>query len=228
MKTLLSSVLGSGLVALFLYLLEYNKRPKVDIIDETDEFIDDQYGAPPPVRSPKAPRRLEKFLRIWVENRRGVLGLTRNPARGTRCTVQFYTTDGTRACKPDMTARWASLRKPFVYLGLTLRDRSGAMSVVQQVSSELFRESEYIDLYSGQKEGLAVVVKIAGEPDAYGFCNESFLRNHRPPEFRLQEGNYRILVRVDYDSGFAEKWFNLRNGPDFDTFFLEKGTAPKG
>ncbi len=70
-----------------------------------------------------------------------------------------------------------------------------------------------IDIHAHENEYISLAVKYEGKPECYVFSNESYL--HPPgwmkPEWRLESGDYRIVVTVFFERGRARREFTLTN-----------------
>jgi hypothetical protein len=97
-----------------------------------------------------------------------------------------------------MAVRWASSPEPI--------DIAGQIVDLQQPAQLLYRIVNFtgmesrMDVYPGEEETLDVAVRWAGEPDCYGWNNESYFNNWRTPDWRLQRG-VRLVRTVIASSG---------------------------
>jgi len=213
------SIVASLLVAIIFYIIEILKKSKITLLTQTDSIIDDD-GAPP--AAVNGSRIKEKLVRVKVKNKESFLGITRYPARGVHARISFLTETNQKECEREMHGRWASLEKPFIYLPSDTIPQFGQAVTRVGISPELFRNSEYIDIHAGDEEALEIVVKIENEEISYGWCNESFLENHRHKQFRLNKGIHKVVVKVQWDAGVEKSEFILHDGGSLDTFFLDK------
>lgn len=213
----LISILASLLVALAFYLIEVLKKSSIVICADPVVLIENE-GAPSNILNDA--RIKEKYVLIKVLNKRSFFGITRNPARGVHGNITFFSEFKVPVCEKPMTGRWHYLQKPFIHLYPKGFDDKGKIQTAVGISQELFRNSEYIDIYSGDYELFGVALKIDGESGAYGYCNESYLENHRHKSYSLNKGTHIIRIVIKWDSGISHKEFLLRDGGSIDTFFM--------
>jgi hypothetical protein len=199
-------------------MIERLKKSKITLLAKTESIIDDN-GAPP--LAANDPRIKEKFVRVIVKNKKSLIGITRYPARGVHARISFLTETNKKECEREMHGRWANLEKPFVYLPSEAIPQYGQIITKVGIYPELFRYSEYVDIHAGDEEALEIAVKIENEEVSYGWCNESFLENHRHKRFQLNKGIHKVVVIIQWDAGVIKKEFILQDGGSLDTFFLK-------
>ncbi len=218
-KELAISIVGSLLVALFFYLIELLKRPKLQIFTDAQP-LEPEFGGPSVDPSEPVARVKERIVRVRIANRKSRLGVIRNPARATHAKIVFQTESGQAASQHEMTGRWSSLRLPLTHLVPTELGDKGQLKTIAAISSDLFRDSEYIDVHSGESEMLEIAVKLDGDTGAFGWCNESLLNNHRHPNFSLSQGTHRAVIRLSWDSGTITKEIVIQDEGSLGTFFI--------
>ncbi|HLJ92325.1 MAG TPA: hypothetical protein VKU02_03950 [Gemmataceae bacterium] len=143
-----------------------------------------------------------EFYNIVVRNRPG-----RRPAWACRATIEVFREHGEPAIREEIPARWSSQPEPTVQF-----------AVGNQVGNvfDLPRaiQGRRADVHSHLDERIPIAIKQENDPDCYIFTNESYLPAHsgKNPNWRLPQGRYRVRVTVYYESGQAQKDFELRNG----------------
>lgn len=162
-----------------------------------------------------------RFAHVIVENPpapRLVSWLTyRQPARNVRVELAYLSADGSLA-KFRFEGRWSANPEPVQKRLVDGKQQSLFDPWLVQVG-------RYRDIAAGTAEDVAVGLKIEGDPECYGFTNESYRAGNawRVPEYRLPVGTHRVeATAVSSEVRSKTAKFVLRNdGPSLSDLWLD-------
>jgi hypothetical protein len=76
-------------------------------------------------------------------------------------------------------------------------------------------------LKSGEKEKLDVAVRFTGEPECYGWNNESYFNNWRTPDWKLDRGTNLVRVVIaSSGSKFVGRFRMMNEAKPLSAFHL--------
>jgi len=133
-----------------------------------------------------------KYFRVKVKNKKVSKGLDwlihRQPAQQVNATISIM------ALGKTMKGRW-----------------SGTLELPQTDRSSWTRLANFPDpvtINAGKDEILDVFAKFENDSEAYGWNNEAYFHNWRTPQYRLDPGDYRLVIEVPTEnSSYATRLF---------------------
>lgn len=131
---------------------------------------------------------------------------SRKPAWSSKATIEVFNTEGTRAIAEPIHARWTSQPEPLI-------PAIAGDQLINVVDFARLMNARKVDIHSHEDEFISLAVKYDGQSECYIFSNESYL--HPPawanPAWRLNTGEYRVLVTVFFERGRVSREFALKN-----------------
>lgn len=196
-------IVGGGVITIITAItVEYLRMPKLvlDIEDPLDK---------PPKRHLRLLLRNKPLPRVfqWI--------LQRSAALQCRGEITFLNLDGQNIFgETIMNVRWAKSQEPGQITGQVFNLQQPAM--LQYNIVDYTGIASTMDVYPGEKEPeiLDVAVRFAGEPDCYGWNNESYFNNWRTPHWRLPRGTYLVRVVITSSGRKCVGRFRLLNEVD--------------
>lgn len=211
--TALGAFLGAALSLLITVAIEHQKKPKLRLTIES----------PPLVRSNPAgaPANDSTFLRMVVTNRRTswpLRWLVRSAAYQCTGNIQFhYLGDGALLFQRAMPIRWANSDEPF-----TPQLQLG--QVVEIFDPVKYNAAFRRDCFPQTPELVDVVARHDQDQDCYGWCNESYIKGWRNPDFCLPPGRYLVRVTIMFSGDTTSEIFKLENSLTRSDFRLLPAT----
>ena len=189
----LLGIVASGIAAV---IYERATSPLVEISLDDRPIALGQYANLPPLA----------FYHLKIRNLPAKLPLTsRKPAWSAKATIEVFNHDGTRAIAEPIHTRWPSQPEPLIPAV------AGSQSI-NLVDFARLMNARKVDIHAHEDEHIALAVKYEGQPECYIFSNESYLHHAwSNPAWRLNSGEYRVLVTVFYERGRAKREFTLTN-----------------
>jgi|SRR5208337_665005 len=207
---ILLSIVGGGLITIATAIfIEWLRKPRLVLRIETPE-LDLPKNAPPQRR----------HLRLVLKNKPLIPGfrwMQRSAALQCRGTITFHNKDGQDVFGKAMAVRWASSPEA-INLGGQIVDLQQPAQLVYRIVNVTGMESR-IDVYPGEEETLDVAVRFNGEPECYGWNNESYFNNWRTPDWKLDRGTYLVRVVIASSGNKFVGRFRLMNEADPLTAF---------
>jgi len=200
MATALSIILGGLITILTAMGVEYLRLPVLSLAIEEPPL--DLLGP-----DGKGKRR---NLRLVLHNKSLPEFLQRSAALQCRGEITFHNLDGQVFFKKAMPIRWVSSPEP---LANQIVDWQGNVQFHIRDFTRAAAESR-IDVYPGENELLDVAVRFDGEPDCYGWNNDSYLYNWRNPSWKLPPGRYILKVVITSSGRKCVGKFRLINNVD--------------
>jgi hypothetical protein len=176
---------------------EYLARPSLDITVDQSRAQGQRPGGAPP----------HEFYHVRVRNLPASWPVPgRRPAWACTARIEVFREDGSRAVEGEIVGRWTSQPEPLL-----------PVVAGDQVSNVLdparVMQAQMVNVHAHADQAMSVLVKFEGEPDCHVFTNESYVfPRWQHPGWRLPPGRYRLRVTVHYESGQAQRCFELRNG----------------
>lgn len=218
-KSFIGSLFAAFVSAFVVVFVEIELRPRIKIIEES------------PTHVLKDGRRL---LRVIVENSKlwwplNIL-MDRRPAYQVRAWITFLTdsNDLVFTKNREMIGRWASAPEPIRPISLT-EASNGNPQVAFFRDLSITRDA--IDIGSGSKEFLDIVMRSPDKEGCYGWHNRIIQNPNINPEdsFDLSKGRYRALVRVETSGRVFRALFRIVCDVGIEDFRLERiNKIPKG
>jgi hypothetical protein len=213
--TFIGAVIGAVFSILTTIVVEYFRRPRLDLTIEDPPDDQNYRGQGKPAEEMRAVRlelhnrRLPKWMGGW---------LVRSAALQCLGTITFHhLDDGENVFHGSMAARWAGSRQP---VGMPA---VGPQGILFQVFDILALTSESrIDVSPGEKEKLDVAVKMDADTECYGWNNESYFGQPqwRNARWKLPPGRYLVSVGVFSSGQKCTGIFRLINGINRGDFRL--------
>ncbi len=187
-------IVASGIAAA---LYDWFTRPLVEISLDDRPLALGQYPNLPPLA----------FYHLKVRNLPAKLPLSsRKPAWSSKATIDVFKPAGTRVIAEPIHARWTSQPEP-------LAPAVSGNQLISVVDFARLMNARKVDIHAHEDEYISLAVKYDDQPECYIFSNESYL--HPPawsnPAWRLDSGEYRIVVTVFFERGRAQREFTLTN-----------------
>ena len=204
MMEILLSIVGGGLITITTAIfVEWLRKPNLALNIET-----------PPLDVPAdAPQK--RHLRLVLRNKPLVFGLRwmqRSAALQCRGTVTFHNKDGQDVFGKTMAVRWAGSPEP-INLSGQIVDLQQPAQLVYRIINVTGMESR-MDVYPGEQEMLDIAVRFSGEPECFGWNNESYFNNWRTPGWKLDRGAYLVRVVIASSGSKFVGRFLLMNEAD--------------
>lgn len=180
------------IVSVIMFLvIDLLRKPSLDIICKDEPVSED-------------PRR---WVHVFVVNK-GAKWIIKHTAVECRGKVTYTKLSllKTEISKGPFEAKWA--RVNLVQIQLDSEDKP-----VPIVDDRLIAEAKVEEIPPGVERALDVAVKFNGEKEAYVWTPESY-HHRKNPDYVLDEGRYKVKVRIEYAGGTGEKEFILENFGD--------------
>lgn len=207
---ILLSIVGGGLITIATAIfVEWLRKPSLVLRIETPE-LELPKNAPPQTR----------HLRLVLKNKPLIPGfrwMQRSAALQCRGTITFHNKDGQDVIGKAMAVRWASSPEP-INLGGQIVDLQQPAQLVYRIVNITGMESR-VDVHPGEEEILDVSVRFKGEPECYGWNNESYFHNYRTPDWKLDRGVYLVRAVIATSGSKCIGRFCLMNEADPLTAF---------
>lgn len=81
--------------------------------------------------------------------------------------------------------------------------------------------SQFVNIYPGKTESLAIAVKLDEDTESYGWSNESYDHRYRHPNYLLEGERYLVRVTIETMGIKKTDVFRLHNGATRDAFSLQ-------
>jgi len=192
--------LVSGIVASFLMIYAYEQETKPLLEVGTEDA---------PAFSSKA---AACFYHLVVRQKKPALFLfswtSRRPAWSCKATYKVYDRDRKSKLIDTFQCRWPSAPEPLI----PWRDEANNIIFIPDFS-RLFLGRK-TDIFYHEPQALDLVLKREGETECYVFTNECYLEggfDYRGDRFKLNRGEYQMLVSIYYETETLNAWFRLEN-----------------
>ena len=181
----METLFGALLALVIIIVVERLRSP---VLTMSIELPVDFAPRPPPFQSGW------RSLRIRVSNQSlpwwANWWLLRLPAQQCRGEIAFLRPDATDKFTKPMVVRWTNSPEPMV---VHVTTPSGPAAILTNPTA--LKTS--VDVYPNETELLDVAVRVEGEPNSYGWNDETyFVPDWRNPERQLAYGTYLIEVTV--------------------------------
>jgi hypothetical protein len=194
---------GASLAAIVIALLiDRSRLPRIRIkvIEKANDDITYQAG------NLKGQRW--KFFRVLVINHKMpkvFSWLPRQTAENCRATITITGVDNTANC--TYKGRWASTPEIPYY-----KD-AGLIKII---------DPDPVTIVAGSSEILDVITKYQYDQEAYGWNNEAYFNDWRTPQYKLNQGKYKIKVTVITQNGTSSiKELIAQIGPTIEETFIQ-------
>lgn len=210
-STAIGIIIGGIITILTAMGVEYLRLPVLTLTIEK-----------PPLDRPHGPdgqgTRRSRHLRLILSNKPLLKFLQRSAALQCRGVITFHNlVDGQLYIQKAMPVRWVHSPEPILN---QIVDANGNVQFFIRDFTRGVTESR-IDVYPGEQELLDIAVRFDGEPDCYGWNNDSYLFNWRNPNWRLPSGRYLIKVVITSSGQKCVRKFRLINNvSNLDDFCL--------
>lgn len=192
------SFTGSVLAILVSLFIDRRRMPNLKIVATEEANADNIYPG----------RGKWKFFRVQVINKSfpKIFGwIPRQTAENCRPKLEFF--DERKNPLFGFTGRWSSTPE------------------LPQIQHDLMVKLLYPDPVTipvNEGEFLDVIVKPDKEVEAYGWNNEAYLFDWKPPQYKLNAGSYMVKVTINTQNGVSfTRWFRLMVGDDIDATSLQ-------
>lgn len=216
METAIGVLCGGIITILTAIWVEYLRNPKLKLeIEHPALDTADNSG-----------NNKRRNLRLILRNEAlppGLRWMQRAAAIQCKGEVTFHhLDDGQNVYDRAMPVRWVQSPQPIRPLVV---DNQGTVQF-QIIDFARLGTDSRIDVYPGDEEKLDVAVRFDGEPDCYGWNNESYAHNWRTPQWKLSKGRYLAKVTVTSSGKKCYGVFRIANDVDNLTDFrLIEGNA---
>jgi hypothetical protein len=193
--------------------IEFQRKPKLYFEIENPP-IDNTYAS--------APAKEARFVRVYLCGQampRYLRWLGRNAAMYCGGHVEFYHLDnGAPVFSKPMPIRWAGSDEP---LSVQLSPNG---QVTQLFDVTKYSAAFHRNCFPGCRELIDVAVRFDSDDECFGWCNDSYLKGWRNPDWKLPKGRYLVRVTVLSAGEKAEDVFQLENSVGRQHFRLMKAT----
>jgi hypothetical protein len=185
MELALGIIFGGLITVLTAVGVEYLRRPKLRLTIE---------NPPLDLPSPNGQGRRRNLRLVLHNDPLPLVARWMQRAAATQCRgeITFHHLDGQDYSGKSMAVRWVSSSEP---IASRIVNAAGQFQYYIQDFSRTSGESR-VDVYPGESELLDVAVRFDGEPDCYGWNNESYVHNWRNPDCKLPCGRYLVKVVI--------------------------------
>jgi hypothetical protein len=218
MMTIISFLLGGLSSFIATLVAERYKRPHLifDVLEPND--VDYSKGPPRPAKT-------ARFLHIQITNRRPpfvLRWLGRNAAMFCSGQIDFRKPSGEAVFPRSMPLRWSGTPEP-VPMQIKFGNVTGEI-----VDHFRYFQEQKVDIPAGESRKFDVAAQFDGEPECYGWSNESysFVPRWRNPDRKLDPGTYRVEVTIMHAGGKFLLACNLVNRGG--KAYLQKNTELDG
>jgi hypothetical protein len=202
---ILIAFIGSIPALLFALWVERQRLPNLKMIAKEEANVDHTYL----LGHPHSEERW-KFFRVSVKNKRFLFPFGWIPRQAAeKCTaVVEFTKTGSDDQKFSLRGRWASTPE------IPTTPNAAILRILYP---------DPVTIPPNEEELLDVITKNENDKEAYGWSNEAYLHDWRPPEHKLERGNYRVKITISTQNGktFIEH-FELRVADKIEDCFLKK------
>lgn len=182
----LTSLFASLVAIVLTLIIERWRMPKLVISHSELSNVDKTF--PPP--NAHANERW-KFYRVEVENKslpKYLPLISRQTAESCRAKIAFYKNNDKTPIF-SFAGRWSSTLEVPMIPG-------------QEMVKVLYPDPVTIPA-GKKKEYLDIFVKASADKEAYGWNNESYLYNWRNPNYKLDEGEYSVMITIQTQVGLT-------------------------
>jgi hypothetical protein len=208
-KSFVGSLFAAFLSAFMVFFIEMEIRPQIRIVKE---------------ETPSIQPNGRKFLRVIVENRELwwplKLIMDRRPVYQARAWITFLTESNNPVFARQMIGRWSETPEPVRPISISLSSSGPAgISFLRDLSVS----RDAVDIASGDKELLDIVMRVPGEKGCRGWHNRMIENPNIPPEdqFELSKGRYHALVRMKASGRSFKYLFRIVCDVGIEDFRLE-------
>lgn len=200
MQYLVGVLIGALSSLIVVFIAEYNTRPKLEIVEDPSTPDNASDGSRSSYHLKV--RNIQVFC-LWR-----LIFKVRKPAWKTKTTIKIL--NGKKEVVIDeIFARWPSTPEPIT--------RSGENLVIDFPKLFIGRENS---IFPHEDERIDLGIKFQGENEFYFFSNESYLYDQwKNPNWRIEKGEYFAIVKVFYEYGNVESFFELKNSGSNKTDF---------
>lgn len=208
--TIFGVVLGAIIAILITIVIELLRKPNFgfEILPPKDMDFDNQ------------PANRMRAVCLKLVNKplpKGARWMSRNPALQCHGTITFHHLDGQNVFGRSMIVRWSGAPEPN-----PLRIRIGAAEglVFDPVR---ITHIQKMDIYPGESADIDIAARFDGEPECYGWSNESYFSNPpwRTAQWRLEPHRYIVKVTIFSSGETCSEIFRLINDVQQQDFRLE-------
>jgi hypothetical protein len=215
MHTAIAIISGGIITILTAIGVEYLRNPRLKLAIEEPALDLPALGG----------NNRRRNLRLVLRNEAlpfGARWMQRAAAIQCRGEITFHhLNDGQDIFGRAMAVRWVNSPEP---IAPRIIDVNGTVQFHILDFARAVTESR-IDVYPGEEEKLDVAVRFDGEPDCYGWNNESYSYNWRTPRWRLPQGRHLAKVTITSSGRKCHGVFRVVNDVhDLTDFRLIEGS----
>lgn len=195
MEIFVAFILGllASLIAALFY--EYGSRPCLKVLLDTQRFTGQASNQPP-----------HEFYHLIVRNIPSRWPIpTRKPAWSCKATLELFDLNGRRVIPDAIVVRWPSQPEP-------LLPAVFGTQIANLIDPARLITAQKIDIHQHEDQRFDVALKYDGDTYCHIFSNESYYYPRwEKPEWKLDEGEYKLTVSVYYERGREVSNFKLLN-----------------
>ena len=208
--TIFGVVLGA-IIAIFVTIaLELLRKPNLgfEILPPKDMEFDNQ------------PANRMRAVCLKLANRplpKWALWMSRNPALQCHGNITFHHLDGQNIFGRTMIVRWSGAPEPNP-LRIQIGNVEGFVFDPVRIT-----HIQKMDIYPGESAEIDIAARFDGEPECYGWSNESYFSNPRwrTVQWRLSPNRYIVKVTIFSSGETFTKNFRLINDVEQQDFRIE-------
>jgi hypothetical protein len=195
LEILIGFTLGifASVIAALYY--EYGSRPCLKVILDDERFTGQAQGQPP-----------HAFYHLKVRNIPPCWPIPgRKPAWSCKVTLEVFDLNDQRVISDIIIGRWPSQPEPLLptVIGTQLSNLIDPARLIT---------AQKIDIHQHEDQRFAVALKYDGETCCHIFSNESYFHQRwQRPDWRIEEGEFRLSITVYYERGREVSDFRLIN-----------------
>lgn len=143
--------------------------------------------------------------------------MSRNPALQCHGNITFHHLDGQNIFGRSMIVRWSGAPEPNP-LRIQIGNVEGFVFDPVRIT-----HIQKMDIYPGESAEIDIAARFDGEPECYGWSNESYFSNPpwRTVKWRLSENRYIVKVTIFSSGETVSKSFRLINDVEQQDFRIE-------
>jgi hypothetical protein len=173
----------------------YASRPCLKVMPDTQSFTGQTPNQPP-----------HEFYHLIVRNIPPRWPIpTRRPAWSCKVSLELFDLNGKHVISDPIIGRWPSQPEP-------LLPAVFGTQIANLIDPARLITAQKIDIHQHEDQRFAVALKYEGDTYCHIFLNESYLYpKWEKPEWKLDEGEYKLSVIIYYERGREVSSFRLVN-----------------
>lgn len=154
-----------------------------------------------------------RSLRVKIKNKpRKLPFVPRQTASACHGTIVFLNAQKNAVSNP-MKIRWVDSPEP-------IRKEILNGKIINLPEPNLIRLSRYIDIPPDESELCDLAIRFFSENTAYGWCTDSYLKELKHPDYKLNKGSYFAKISIFTGDSTFEAYIPFSNPSEYEKFDL--------